>query len=92
MLNDLIDIYNLTEVLGYTDLRSIRKWCSKNKLSILVLGKKNYIHKVEWERVIGSQSESLVQMIPVRSDSKSKSRNKEKVNINDVFNSYKSKR
>ena len=40
---DLIDFSELTVILGYTDERSIIKWCKTNKFPVLKVGSKKYI-------------------------------------------------
>lgn len=42
MVDDLIDIKDLSELLGYTDQRSIQNWCKRNKIPLIPLGKKTY--------------------------------------------------
>lgn len=42
---NLIGLEELMGLLGYTDERSVRKWCSDNQIPILELGKRRYIHK-----------------------------------------------
>ncbi|HXD93315.1 MAG TPA: hypothetical protein VNX01_08885 [Bacteroidia bacterium] len=40
--NDLIEINELLDLLGYSDLRSVRKFCMENKIPLFNLGKKTY--------------------------------------------------
>lgn len=40
-LNEL-DIATIHDLLGYTDTRSVEKWCKENKLPILTIGKRKY--------------------------------------------------
>lgn len=44
-MNNLIDINNLKELLGYADLRSVRTYCKNNNVPIIVLGRKSYVHE-----------------------------------------------
>lgn len=43
MKEKLLELNELTELLGFTDKRSVIKWCNENKLLVLTLGKKKYI-------------------------------------------------
>lgn len=42
MFDQLIPIEKLMEHLGYADIRSVRKWCDKNKVPIIDMGKRSY--------------------------------------------------
>jgi len=42
MLDNLIEIKELFELLGYTDQRSVQVWCKKNKIPLIDIGKKTY--------------------------------------------------
>jgi len=42
MLDNLIEIKELFELLGYTDQRSVQAWCRKNKIPLIDIGKKTY--------------------------------------------------
>ncbi len=42
-INDkLIEIRELLELLGYSDMRSLRNFCTENKIPLFNLGKKTY--------------------------------------------------
>ncbi len=44
MLNEnLIELSELMQLLGYGDERSIRKWCKNNSIPIIKLGLKKYV-------------------------------------------------
>ena len=38
----LVEINELIDLLGYTDVRSIEAWCKKNKVPLFHVGKKTY--------------------------------------------------
>lgn len=40
--NKLIEIVELLDILGYSDVRSVRKFCEQNKIPLFNLGKKTY--------------------------------------------------
>jgi hypothetical protein len=40
--NKLIEIGELLDILGYSDVRSVRKFCEQNKIPLFNLGKKTY--------------------------------------------------
>ena len=42
MKNKLVDISTIYDLLGYSDSRSVEKWCNENKLPIMTIGKKKY--------------------------------------------------
>ena len=42
MKEKLVEIESLLELLGYNDLRSVRRWCIKNKIPLFVVGKRTY--------------------------------------------------
>ncbi len=41
----LIEITELCSLLGYDDMRSVRSWCNKKKVPLLMIGKKTYTIK-----------------------------------------------
>lgn len=43
MIEKLIKLDELATLLGYEDLRSTKKWCYKNKIQVLKVGKNNYV-------------------------------------------------
>lgn len=43
MGQDLVDIQDLMLLLGYTDPRSVKKWCKQRDIPILSLGLKKYV-------------------------------------------------
>ncbi len=42
MRDKLIEISELADMLGFTDLRTIKKWCIKNNLPLMTLGKNTF--------------------------------------------------
>lgn len=38
----LIEITELIDILGYSDIRSVKKFCEQNKIPLMNLGKKTY--------------------------------------------------
>lgn len=45
MKDRLVDVNEIMELLGYTDMRSIESWCKKNKVPLFHVGKKTYTIK-----------------------------------------------
>lgn len=43
MGEDLVDIQDLMKLLGYTDERSLKKWCKSHEIPIVTMGLKKYI-------------------------------------------------
>lgn len=43
MIEKFITLDELEQLLGYSDTRSTKKWCRKNKIQILKAGKKSYV-------------------------------------------------
>jgi len=44
-MENLIELEDFKKKLGYKDSRSILKWCKKNGITIIKLGKKKYCYK-----------------------------------------------
>ena len=42
LMDKLVELNELMELLGYTDIRSIESWCKKNKVPLFHVGKKTY--------------------------------------------------
>lgn len=42
MKDKLVEIHSLLELLGFTDIRSVKKFCLQNKIPLFNLGKKVY--------------------------------------------------
>lgn len=42
MFQKLVDIHSLLDILGFTDLRSVKRFCVSNKIPLFNLGKKTY--------------------------------------------------
>lgn len=58
--NKLIEINQLLEILGYSDLRSVMTWASKNKVPIINIGKKIYYARNFIDLIIENQINSFV--------------------------------
>ena len=43
MIEQFMTIENLGGILGFSDSRSIKKWCYKNNIQVLRAGKRNYV-------------------------------------------------
>jgi len=44
-LTDLVDLHYLKKLLHYQDFRSVRSWCKKNGVPLIVLGRKTYTER-----------------------------------------------
>jgi predicted thioredoxin/glutaredoxin len=55
MLIDLVELTALKALLGYTDIRTIRAWCGRNNVPIVLLGRKNYVHEQSINSIIEGQ-------------------------------------
>jgi hypothetical protein len=44
-MDDLLELPNLKSLLGFSDLRTIRAWCRKNHIPVIVLGRKTYTRR-----------------------------------------------
>lgn len=44
MKNELMNINELKELLGYTEYKSVKKWCAKNDVPIIQVGASKYTH------------------------------------------------
>ena len=51
-MKGLIEIHFLKDLLGYDDLRSIRAWCRKNNVPLVVLGKRTYTQRHLLDKLI----------------------------------------
>lgn len=40
--NELVEIQELSTILGYSELRSIREWCERSGIPLFKLGKRTY--------------------------------------------------
>lgn len=58
--NKLIEINQLLDILGYSDLRSVMTWASKNKVPIINIGKKTYCARKFIDLIIENQINSFV--------------------------------
>ena len=55
MKNKLMELTEISRILGYKDLRSINKWCSNNGIQIIILGKKRYVTEKSVDFFLNSQ-------------------------------------
>ena len=61
MFNEnLIEINELLDILGYSDLRSVMAWANKHKVAIITLGKKTYCARKFIDLIIENQINSFV--------------------------------
>lgn len=44
----VIHIEELLEILGYTDVKAVRNWCSRNDVLIMKPGKIEYVYETEF--------------------------------------------
>ena len=44
-MSDLVELTALKGLLGYADIRTVRAWCGKNNVPIVLLGRKRYVHQ-----------------------------------------------
>lgn len=44
-----IELYELTDFLGYTDLKSIRNWCARNDVLIVKQGKMEFVFEPDFK-------------------------------------------
>lgn len=51
----LTELNRLTEFIGYNDLRSIKAWLKKKNITVIVMGRKNYIRSESLDGLIESQ-------------------------------------
>lgn len=58
--NKLIESNQLLDILGYSDLRSVMTWASKNKVPIINIGKKIYCARNFIDLIIENQINSFV--------------------------------
>jgi hypothetical protein len=59
-MDNLIEINQLLEILGYSDLRSVRTWANKNKIPLIAIGKKTYCARNFIDLIIENQINSFV--------------------------------
>lgn len=56
----LVEINELIDLLGYTDVRSIETWCKKNKIPLFNVGKKTYTIRNFLDLFISQKMEEYV--------------------------------
>lgn len=64
MIEDFIEIREAMKLLGYSDYRSIKKWCTTNNIPVASLGIKKYISKHLLTQHIENQIVIFVQEKP----------------------------
>jgi hypothetical protein len=52
---DWIELAELMQFLGYSDPRSLEKWCKKNKLKIIKAGLKKYVSSQKLTQILDNQ-------------------------------------
>lgn len=62
MIEKLVDINEILDLLGYEDERSVLSWCSKNKIPVIKMGKKNYVLSNFIETFIETELNSFIKM------------------------------
>ena len=60
MSDELIDIQDLMSLLGYTDPRSVMKWCRRNLIPVISFGLKKYIFQQNLTQYIDNQCVTFV--------------------------------
>jgi len=60
MVDKLTEIKELAEILGYSDGRSVEKWCKQNKVPLFHIGKKTYTIRNFIDRFISEKLELFV--------------------------------
>jgi hypothetical protein len=61
MTDKLTTIEELSEILGFTDIRSIEKWCKSNRIPIITMGKRKYIVSTFINQYIENEMNSFVE-------------------------------
>jgi len=56
----LVEITEMIDLLGYTDVRSIEAWCKKNKVPLFHVGKKTYTIRNFLDMFISQKLEEYV--------------------------------
>jgi hypothetical protein len=62
-MKDLMDIKDLKPLLGYIDIRSVRSFCKKNALPLIILGRKTHVAKNALE-------EHIIKKVPLSTKNK----------------------
>lgn len=57
---DLVEITKIYELTGFTDLRSVKKWCALKKIPLFQVGKRIYTIATFLEMYIESELEMFV--------------------------------
>ena len=57
---NLIELTELMHILGYSDMRTIKKWCIKNKIPLFKVGAKKYTLSNFLNLIIGHQVTDFV--------------------------------
>lgn len=53
LLDRLVDIHELGEILGFDDIRSVKKWCEKAGIPFFSLGRRTYTDSNLLDQYIG---------------------------------------
>src|ERR1700749_880634 len=55
LIDGLVDIYALSCILGYSNIKYVRTWCRKKDIKLVVLGRKTYVQSNQLEQYIQMQ-------------------------------------
>ena len=86
MREDLIEIREAMELLGYSDERSIKRWCNAHNIPIATLGKKKYLPKHLLTQYIDNQLVTFARG-PIATENSEKKYNSD----NEIISKYLSK-
>ncbi len=97
MLEDMIDIQDLMLKLGYSDPRSVKKWCAERNIPIIPFGLKKYVSSHYLTQYIDNQYITFVK--PEMNDKKTPNTTSPKISNstskynseNEIINKYLSK-
>jgi len=88
------DIQDLMQFLGYSDERSVKKWCKKRNIPILIAGLNKYVSKhlltqyIDNQLVIFVKGNEAIENLPKKIESVSKNRDKRYIPENEIINKY----
>ena len=95
MKEDLTDILDLMNTLGYSDDRSVKKWCKRNNIPIISLGLRKYVLSQLLTQYIDNQlvifvngNKSVENSSKKITDETSKNNTKKFVSENETVNKY----
>lgn len=91
MIEDLLDIAQLMPLLGYSDPRSIIKWCKSKNIPIIKVGLKKYVFSHYLTQYIDNQLitfEKAVESVTILPKKLSEKTNKKYKPENEIVNKY----